>query len=72
MAKIRRIKSFYEPLDNNPDSHSCNRANIWLRLRPWAKLIDWRVALADGQGYMYLISLLIELDEIYDTDEYLL
>lgn len=72
MAKVQRVKSFCKAIDNNKGRHTCDVANEWLRNHPTAELVDWKIALADGSGYMFLMTLLVEIDEADDNDDYLI
>jgi hypothetical protein len=72
MTKVTRVKSFCKAIDNNVGDHTCDEANKWLRNHPEADLKGVHVALADGKGYMFLMSLVVEIDEALDTDQYLI
>ena len=56
--KDTRFKSFLcAATDNNPDLHSCEQLNKWLDDNPDVDIVDWNSVLADGHGYVFIITL---------------
>lgn len=56
MSKPTHFKSFACTIDNNPEEHSCAQLNAWIDRNPLVEVVDWNSVLADGSGYVFIIT----------------
>ena len=69
MPKVKRFKNFVALISNDLKKAPSNFINDWLREHPGFEVVDWKLAMADGGGYLIGIMVLVEIDEDDDHSE---